>query len=237
MLGLLGHTADELGKTKQAIEAYEACIRVMGAEKAGPEVTGGLGAIYLRLGDRDAGIRWLRQAQGPLSMTTAPATALLANALASRGELTAAVDALQAVVPAQGTGYYSHEASLVSFTLAVVFDRDEQRTAAFDVLDHMKSALQQQFGTQMQNVIALTRFSPAEDQHYYLGLLYEALDQYTEARAEWALYAASGETPWRARALDHIHAIDVLRKARPVVAPAPKNAKQKPPPIVTVPPP
>ncbi len=215
VLALLGRAADELGKTRVAIEAYETCVRLVGPERAGPETVGRLGAIYLRQGDRDAGIRWLRLAQGPLTATSAQPLVQLANALASRGEVTQAIDTLHDVLPTQTPGYYSHELSLVTFSLAVVLDRDEQRNAAFEVLDKLKSGLQQQFGTQLQNVIAMTRFSPAEDQHYYLGLLYEALDQYTEARAEWALYAASGETPWRARAFEHIHAIDAQRRARP----------------------
>ncbi|MBL0212599.1 MAG: tetratricopeptide repeat protein [Myxococcales bacterium] len=230
VLGLLGRAADELGKTRQAIEAYEAAIRVVGAEKAGPEVVGRLGAIYLRLGDRDAGIRWLRQAQGPLNPSSAPPLVQLANALASRGEVTQAIEVLQNVLPTAGPGYYSQELSLVSFTLAVVLDRDEQRSAAFEVLDKMKTSLQQQFGTQLQNVLAMTRYSPAEDQHYYLGLLYEALDQYPEARTEWALYAASGDTPWRARALDHLHAIDAQRRAKPVKAAATTTPVTAPPP-------
>jgi len=231
VLGLLGRAADELGKTSAAIEAYEACVRLMGPEKAGAEVTGRLGAIYLRLGDRDAGIRWLRQAIGPLSLATAQATSQLANALASRGEITSAIEVLQAQLPLQAT-YYSHEITLLAFTLAIVYDRDEQRGAAFDVLDHMRSTLQQQMGTQIQNVLATVRFSPAEDQHYYLALLYETLDQLVEARAEWALYAASGDTPWRARALDHIHAIDAQRKA-----PKPKAPKAVPATGGPVPPP
>ncbi len=211
VLGLLGRAADELGKTRQAIEAYEACVRVLGPERAGADVTGRLGAIHLRMGDRDNGIRWLRQATGPLTPLTAAPTAQLANALASRGEVTAAVEVLQAALPAQAT-YYSPEVMLLTFTLAVVYDRDEQRGAAFEVLDKMKSTQQQQFGPQLQNALAATRFSPAEDQHYYLGLLYESVDQLTEARAEFAMYAASGDTPWRARALDHIHAIDAQRR-------------------------
>ncbi|MBL9016305.1 MAG: tetratricopeptide repeat protein [Myxococcales bacterium] len=229
VLGLLGRAADELGKTRQALEAYQAAIRVMGPEKAGAEVTGRLGAVYLRMGDRDAGIRWLRQAVGPLSPATAPAIAQLANALATRGEVSAGIEVIQAALPLT-TSYYSHEVSLVTFSLAIILDRDEQRGAAFEVLDRMKTTLQQQFGTQLQNVLAQTRFSPAEDQHYYLALLYETLDQLTEARAEWALYAASGDTPWRARALDHIHAIDAQRRTA-----KPKTLKpttsQPPPPV------
>lgn len=220
VLGLLGRAADELGKTREAIEAFQTAIRIVGPEKAGADVTGRLGAIYLRKGDRDTAIRWLRAAQGPLTPATAEPIAQLANALASRGDVTAALDVLSGALPAQGLAYYSHELSLISFTLALVLDRDEQRSAAFSVLDKMKSSLAQQYGTQLQTVLATTRFSPAEDQHYYLGLLYESLDQLTEARAEWALYAASGDTPWRGRALDHVRAIDAERRARPVTPPA-----------------
>ena len=230
VLGLLGRAADELGKTRQAIEAYAACIHLVGTEKAGADVTGRLGAIYVRTGDRDTGIRWLRAAQGPLTPTAAEPITQLANALASRGDVTAAIDVLSGALPAQGLGYYSHELSLVSFTLAMVLDRDEQRSAAFEILDKMKSTLAQQYGTQLQTVLATTRFSPAEDQHYYLGLLYESLDQFTEARAEWALYAARGETPWRGRALDHVRAIDAQRRAQPVKPPA-KAATIPPPPV------
>lgn len=227
VLGLYGRAADELGKSRQAIDAFEAAIRLVGPEKAGPDVTGRLGALYLRMGDRDAAIRWLRQATGPLSAITAPAIAELANALATRGEVSAGIEVIQAALPTSNS-YYSHEVSLLSFSLAVVLDRDEQRGAAFEVLDKMRTTLQQQFGPQLQNVLAQTRFSPAEDQHYYLALLYETLDQLTEARAEWALYAASGDTPWRARALDHIHAIDAQRKApKPAIKP---GAATTPPP-------
>lgn len=234
VLGLFGRAADELGKTRDAVEAFQAAIRLVGPEKAGADVTGRLGAIYLRKGDRDTAIRWLRAAQGPLTPATAEPIAQLANALAARGDVSAALDVLSGVLPAQGLGYYSHELSLISFTLALVLDRDEQRSAAFSVLDKMKSSLAQQYGTQLQTVLATTRFSPAEDQHYYLGLLYESLDQLTEARAEWALYAASGETPWRGRALDHVRAIDAERRARPATPPA-KASVRKPPqkPLVT----
>jgi hypothetical protein len=225
ILTLLGRAADELGKTRQAIEAFEAAIHILGPDKASPELFGRLGAIYLRLGDRDAAIRWLRLGQGPLTPVTAPGYVHLANALAARGEITAAVDTLVNLTPGALSSVYgsSQELTLVSFTLAMIYDRDEQRSAAFEVLDRMQSAMQTQYGTQVQNALALMRFAPAEDQHYYQGLLYESLGQLTEARAEWALYAASGETPWRARALEHVHAIDAQRRA-----PAPRPVTKAP---------
>jgi tetratricopeptide (TPR) repeat protein len=223
VLTMLGRAADELGKTRQAIEALEAAIAVTGADKAKPDVVGRLGAIYLRLGDRDSAIRWLRSSQGPLTVDTAQPLVHLANALAARGEVTAAVDTLTNAMPAQNMSFYSQELTLASFTLAVIFDRDEQRSAAFDVLDRMKTTLQTSFGPQVQNVLATVRFAPAEDQHYYEGLLYEAMDQYVEARAAFALYAASGDPPWRGRALDHVRAIDAKRRAAPVTSAATKK--------------
>ncbi|MBA3455119.1 MAG: tetratricopeptide repeat protein [Deltaproteobacteria bacterium] len=222
VLVMLGRAADEIGKTREAINALETAIQIAGPDKTSLEAVGRLGSIYLRLGDRDAAIRWLRLAQGPLKADSAQALVHLANALAARGEVTAAVDTLVNALPAHNMSFYSQELTLAAFTLALIYDRDEQRSAAFEVLDRMKSALQHSFGTQVQNMIATLRFSPAEDQHYYQGLLYEAMDQYVEARASFALYAASGDTPWRDRALDHVRAIDAHRKKPlPVVKVAP----------------
>jgi hypothetical protein len=93
-LALLGRAADELGKTREAIDAYEACIGERGPEKAGAVVLGRLGAIYLRLGERDRGIRWLAQVPSGLRTDTAQPLVHLANALAARGEVGAAVDTL-----------------------------------------------------------------------------------------------------------------------------------------------
>jgi len=220
VLALLGRTADELGKTREAIDALEASVRVTGADKAGAEVTGRLGAIYLRLGNRDTAIRYLRAAQGPINPGTAESLVHLANALAARGEVASAIDTLQNVLPTGSLGYYGQDVALVAFSLAVIYDRDEQRSAAFEVLDHMQAAFQQQYWPHVQGELAKMRFAPAEDQHYYLGLLYESLGHYAEARAEWALYAVSTDSAWRGRALDHIAAIDAQRRASPGIRPA-----------------
>ena len=228
VLRLLGRAADELGKTRQAIEALEACAQLMGPDHASAEVVGRLGAIYLRLGDRDAAIRWLRRAQGPLTIASAQPLVHLANALAARGDIAGAIDTLANVLPPGMASYYPQELTLATFALAVIYDRDEQRSAAFEVLDRMRSTLQVQFGPQVQNALVTMRFAPAEDQHYYLALLDEALDQYVEARAEWALYAASGDAPFRARALDHIRAIDTLHRTVPVAPKTPPPAGPTP---------
>ena len=134
----------------------------------------------------------------------------------------------QSILPAPGPalpssilGNYSSEGTLATFALAVLYDRDEQRAAAFSVLDHMQHGLQQQYGPYVANELAKLRPANAEDVHYYRALFYESIGQYVEARAEWAHYAASGDTPWRARALAHIASIDAQRRARPGAPPPP----------------
>lgn len=215
VLALLGTVADELGKTHQALEALEACVRLQGPERAGAEVTGRLGMIHLRLGKLDDAIRWLRYAQGPVSGTDhAAATVYLATALAARGEMPDAIDLLANAVRGQ-TNYFTEPVALVSFALAAHYDRDEQRGAAFEVLDKMAATLQQELGPFAQRALAAIRFAPAEDEYYYHALLYEALGDYTEARAEWTLYASVTDAPWRRRALEHVQAIDAQRSAHP----------------------
>jgi len=214
VLGLLGYAADELGKTRQALEALEDCVRLQGPEHAGPEVTGRLGTIYLRLGKLDEAVRWLRHAIGPIGVSNNASVAVhLATALAARGQMPDAIDALSNALPSAGGAYYTDAITLVSFALAVHYDRDEQRGAAFEILDRMQAALQQELGTFVQRSFTELRFAPPEDEYYYQALLYEALGANTEARAEWALYAAVPDAMWRHRALEHVRALDALRAA------------------------
>src|SRR5262249_28406367 len=145
----------------------------------------------------------------------------LSNALALHGELNEAIDVLVNALPAAAQ-YYTNDMTLVAFALAVAYDRADRAHDAFAVLDKLKGQQVQSYAPQVQLVLAQMRFAPAEDRHYYQALLYESFDAYVEARAEWATYAASGDLPWRNRALDHVAAIDKLRrtKAPPEVAPA-----------------
>jgi tetratricopeptide (TPR) repeat protein len=223
VLAALGRAADEIGKTAEAIAAYEAAARIAGPDKVGSDVTGPLGAIYLRLGNYDAAVRWLRLAQGAVNQQNATALVHLASAQAARGEVVAAIDTLQnALPPGASFGYFDPNVAIVPFALAVIYDRDEQRSNAFDTLDRLQAAMQAQYASQMLQALARMRFAPADDRHYFQALLYETLGHYTEARAEWALYAAAGEGPWRGRALDHIAAIDAERRAAPGARPAPQ---------------
>lgn len=231
VLRLLGQTADEHGKTREAVEALQAAIDVAGMENAGIEATGRLGIIYLRLGRLEEAVRLLRAAQVPVTAgqpLTAQVVVHLSHALAARGQMTEAIDVLANNIPAQ-VQYYPNELTLVSFALAVQYDRDEQRGAAFDVLERMQTTLQGQLGAMVQNVLSGMRLG--EDRHYYYGLLYEAAGHYTEARAEWALYSAAGNLPYRRRALDHIKAIDALRRAPSADALSPRIRIRHRPPV------
>ncbi len=236
VLKLLGRAADELGKTPQAIEALEAAARLLGPDKAGVDVTGRLGAIYLRLGKLDDAIRWLRVAQGPIGSQPSNAIAAvhLATALALHGQASDAIDMLANSLPTV-TGYQQESVTLVMFALAVLYDREDQRSAAFDMLDKLETTYQQELGTNVQRALAMLRFAPAEDQHYYQALLYEVLGDYTEARAEWAFYASILDAPYRARALEHVKAIDAQRKSSPGIRPVPQQGQHHIPPIVPTP--
>ena len=214
VLRLLGQVADEQGKTREALDALHAAVDLVGAEKAGIDITGRLGIIYLRLGKLDEAIRYLRTVQGSVvggQPMTAQILVHLSHALAARGQMSEAIDVLANSVQSN-VQYYSNELALVTFALAVQYDRDEQRGAAFEVLERMQSTLQGQLANQGLYALATMRFAPAIDRHYYYGLLYEASGHLSEARAEFALYAAAGDMPYRRRALEHVAGIDALRK-------------------------
>ena len=214
VLQLYGRASDELGDTKAALDALERCARIAG-DKTPIDVAGRLGAIYIRLGDHDTALRWLRMAQSPLSAVSVVPMINLANLLAARGDTTKAIDTLSNAIPPSMLGNYTSDVTLATFALAVLYDRDEQRAAAFAVLDGMFSGMETRYTESVHTELAKLRLANAEDIHYYRALLYESIGQYVEARAEWAHYAAAGDTPWRRRALEHIASIDAQRRAKP----------------------
>jgi tetratricopeptide (TPR) repeat protein len=223
VLALLGRVADDLGNTHAALDALQAAVAL---SKDGPsaEVAGRLGSIYLRTGDLDSAIRYLRLAQVAAATPSAAQDVIhLATALALRGQMADAIE----VLSSWGNGVAAFQggepaSNAVAFALAVFYDRDEQRGAAFDVLDRMQSQMPPPtFGQMVQAALATVRFEPAEDEGYFQALLYESQGDYSEARAAWATYAASGGT-YRARALEHVAAIDAERKAHPGAHPVPQ---------------
>ena len=227
VLALYGRASDELGDTKAALDALQQCARLAG-DKTPIDVLGRLGAIHIRLGDRDTAVRWLRMAQAPLSSVSVVPIINLANLLAARGETTKAIDTLANAIPTSILGDFRSDVVLASFALAALYDRDEQRAAAFAVLDQMQTGLTTQYANHVQSELAKVRLAMPEDLHYYRALLYESIGQYVEARAEWAHYAATGDTPWRRRALDHIALIDAQRRAKPGAPQPPQTLSPMP---------
>ena len=228
VLKLFAQSADAIGKSRQAIEALHAIIDQVGTEKAGYEVTGRLGELYLRIGELDDAVRYLRAAQVPI-VQGQPITAYnlvhLSTALAMRGQTTDAIDVLADALPTS-IPYYSPEYQVVAFALAVAYDRQDERSLALEQLDHLRTNLQEAWGQGVHAALGGLRFSPAEDQQYYQALLLEATDNYSDARAGWALYAAA-KGAYSARALEHIAAIDTRPKS--VVAAVPPVIPGYPP--------
>jgi tetratricopeptide (TPR) repeat protein len=230
VLKLYAQSADAIGKTRQAMDALHAVIDLVGAEKAGPEVTGRLGEIYLRLGQLDEAVRYLREAQGPIfpgQPITASNLVHLSMALAMRGQTSDAIDVLADALPTS-VPYYANEYQVVTFALAVAYDRDDQRSLAVEQLDHLRAGLQESWGQSVHTALASLRFAPAEDQQYYQALLLEATDNYSDARAGWALYAAA-KGAYAQRALDHIAAIDTRPKTSTSALVSPAIAPMYPP--------
>jgi len=214
VLAMLGISADEIGKTREAVDAFRGYLAITTEDKANAEITGRLGAIYLRLGDAETALHYLR-----LAHAGAPSGATLvhlADALVMQGDRNEAIDVLVNALP-PAAQYFTNDMTLVAFALAVAYDRDDRRHDAFAVLDRLKSQQVQSYAPQVQLVLAQMRFAPAADRHYYQALLFESIEAYIEARAEWATYAACGDSPWRARALEHVAAIDKLRRTKPAI--------------------
>jgi len=248
VLVMLGRCADELGKTSQAIEAFRAVAQIKGREKVPPEVAGNLGTIYLRMGQLDDAIAWLRIAHAvPDSPTDyrrgrynyrwnrQHTVVYLATALALHDQAAIGLEILQAEYNPKVASYYG--TTLAPFALAVHLDRDDQRSAAFEVLERMQQTYSTSFAGQLQNELAMFQFVPGEDRHYFQALLYETMGAYIEARAEWLTYANTG-APHRARALEHVAMIDAQRRSptsrAPGVLPVPP-AYPYPRPIRTTP--
>jgi tetratricopeptide (TPR) repeat protein len=229
VLHMLADAADDAGDAARAHDALAAIVKLAGEEHAGADALDRLGAAAIDTGKLDEAIRVLRIAQGPV-LGGVPATAHvlvhLSTALALAGRSGDAIDVLAVAQPSSNMFELS-EAALVELALAVQYDREEQRGAAFDVLERMKVALGDQLAPVLQNALAKMRFAPAEDERYYRALMDEVVGDLPEARTEWLLYAADEGAPYRRRALDHARAIDAMPPAR----------KQPSLPQLTVPPP
>ena len=117
--------------------------------------------------------------------------------------------------------------------LAVSYDREEQLSAAYQVVEQLQSSMSTEYGRQLQQAIATIDFVPALDRRYYQAFLYETAGYLTEARGEWLNYAAGGEhAPFRGRALAHVAEIDrMLAEALALRAKVHAEARAHPTPV------
>ena len=233
VLLLLARVTDEAGRTDEALEALTAYLAVQ-PENASGEASLRLGRIYLQMRRYDDAIRHLRTAAASPIAFQNNALVYLASALTSAGRVDEAIDQLRAQTE-RPLGWT--DPSLASFALAVAYDRDEQITEAFRVLDRMQTTTQAGFAGMIQGQLTRMHFVPAADEHYFRALLYESVGYLDEARTSWVLYAgAAPDVRFRRRALAHVSAIDALQ-ARATVARKLQRPKATPPRPPVVPPP
>jgi Tfp pilus assembly protein PilF len=211
-----GVFADFAGRTLEAERQLTAYVATApsGAQRADALLH--LGRIALRQGRVDDAVTQLRQAATQPSdrFTEVRATIALAHALEANGDVAAATAALNRLidqVPLDGD-----PASVAAHVaLAVIYDRDEQITAAFDVLTRLRTTLNTEYIRLCDD--ALRAFPPplAMDLHYYRALVYETWVYLTaEALASWRAYERSGAPRGaRGRAADHRRALE-LEQAR-----------------------
>jgi tetratricopeptide (TPR) repeat protein len=210
LLLALGIAADELGHTGEARRALERYLEVEVPERLQSEGHMRLGVLYARLGEWDRAVSQLKVALSrPLTypLTHAEVLFSLASVYMNQGRLAEAIDVL-VHEPSQQLQVHG----LVQLTLAVAYDRDEQLTQAYDVLDRLLSIATQEQIVQflIDQSAANAVFTPAADRFYFRALVYEAAGFMGEARAEWQHYAASAGARYRSRALAHVAAIDAL---------------------------
>jgi tetratricopeptide (TPR) repeat protein len=206
VLYALGRATDEAGRADEAIEALTAYLAL---EPDGNDAAFRLGRIYLRRREHADAIRYLRLAAAS-SAWNSQAAIYLANALTAVHRDEEALAVLK--TSGERTALWGGDTQVTAFALAVAYDRDEQLSEAFEVLDRLQTALQGEFMKNLQVAIDGLQLVPAVDVHYYRALLYESSGYLDEARASWLVYAAGGdEARFRRRALAHVAAIDRLR--------------------------
>jgi tetratricopeptide (TPR) repeat protein len=210
--------ADEAGRTDDALDALTAYLATLPDDAARERATDAqfrLGRIYLRLGRHADAIRHLRHvAASPIGVHAQSAAIHLAAALTATGRSGDAIDALAGAIARQLGPF---ESAMLSFALAVAYDRDEQITAAYQVIHGMQQQLSiGSFPGVVQSGLAQLQLVPAIDAHYYAGLLYEVTGLYAEARTAFLNYANGGDdASFRGRALAHVEAIDALADRAP----------------------
>jgi tetratricopeptide (TPR) repeat protein len=234
VLLMLGKVAEESGRPDAAIEALDAYNATLTTDETpNADAPLHLGRAYMRLGRWDDAVRQFRMAMqlgSPGYGPAAAAGAYLGVALMNTGRI---ADAIEALLPAaQNQNWYQAETMQEGLTLAVAYDRDEQLSSEFTLLDSIQQQLTGSYPQYVQQGLLPMEFVPSYDQHYYYALFYESQGYLAEARTEWMHYAEVPDAPYRGRALDHVKAIDALeaqklKDAKKAADDAAKAAKKK----------
>lgn len=221
-----GAFADAAGRALEAERLLSLYLRdaPAGARRADALVR--IGRIALRQGRAAAAVDLLRQAAAQVSdrFTMVRARIALAHAYEATGDVGAAVATLRELneqVPLDGD-----PASVAGHVaLAVIYDRDQQITAAFDVLVRLRTAMDSEYVRLADD--ALRAFPPpfAIDVHYYRALVYETWPYLTvEAHRSWRAYEAGGGPPdLAARAAAHRQALERVLEAERRPPPRPRR--------------
>lgn len=196
----LGEIAAERGQVGEAIGALDAYLAAH--EKTSPYVYTLLGRLYAlqeRWDDAEKALETALRGGNPV------ATWRLGWIYMQRGRLADAIDLL-AHSPAASTPQ-------LELALAVAYDRDEQPARAAAAMSKITGNSSTAAAmTDLDSGGELLLFTPAVDEHYCRAMLYEATGYLDDARAEWLAYSrAAPPAAYRARALDHLRAIDAKR--------------------------
>jgi tetratricopeptide (TPR) repeat protein len=243
--------ADQLGQYQQAVGHLQGFLRLAGARHHDrEEALLRLGRSLARLDRWDEAIFQLENAlRVPHGRFTDHALLSLGCAYMHEGRLGEAIDLLAqaAQVPTTAGGGDSAE-MLAGFALAVAYDRDEQITRAYSVLERLRAhdasleyVIQSPYAASNAGQLQVEPLLwPAHERHYFEALRYEAQapggltgSPLPEARAHWHAYlrAVGPDHRFAARARAHIAAIDdalavAMRNSKKVM---PRRTRPAPP--------
>lgn len=217
VVALLARVDAAAGNTGEALAGYRTYMEKQPARQISAELCVEYGALQARLGQTEGGLATLERCiELPGSRRARDGGQQRSRALVLLSMLHPMLHRSDRAI----TVLHRHAGPtgdmLVHFALAVAYDKDEQITRAYDVLQRELDGMKDEmifFGL-TERVLAQV-FAPAAERHYFMALLYETRGLLPEARAEWLAYVRSGDAArYRKRASKHIAAIDTLLQQR-----------------------
>ncbi|HUQ01889.1 MAG TPA: hypothetical protein VM261_05300 [Kofleriaceae bacterium] len=213
----LGALADEGGRSADAVRFLTEASQRAARGPARSDALVRLGKLAMRRGRPADAIVPLRQALGERAdrRTTTIAAVYLAHALDGAGRTADAIDVMRPRVEA-ASGNWDVEEALEYLTLALLYDRDEQVSLAYDLVVRAQTALTSSYAERMEAGLSLAPPVPAAEIHYARAFMYETAGFTHEARAEWAAYVRLPSAAATPRARAHLDAVErILAERRP----------------------